>query len=148
MKLSKDFTLEEMLYSETAIRHGFKEQFQPNDDIVNNLKLLCENILQPIRDKLGVQINVTSGYRAKRTNNAVGGSSNSDHMAGGAADIVVKGISSIELCRKIKDMELPFDQIIEEFGRWVHISYNEKSRRQILQATKKGRATKYAPLNL
>lgn len=148
MNLTKDFTLQEMTRSEAATRHGFKEQFAPSENIIANLKLLCENILQPLREKLGVKISVTSGYRSKRTNNAIGGSATSQHIEGQAADIKVNGISTIELCRKIKEFDLPFDQLIEEFGQWVHVSYSEKNRRQILQATKKGRATRYAPLQL
>lgn len=148
MNLTKDFTLEEMTRSEAATRHGFKEQFTPNDEIKANLKALCENILQPLREKLGVKIRVTSGYRSKRTNNAIGGSESSQHVLGQAADINVNGISTLELCRKIKEFELPFDQLIEEFGQWVHVSYSPRNRRQVLQATKKGRATKYAPLEL
>ncbi len=148
MNLTKDFTLEEMTKSEAATRHGFKEQFTPNEEIKTNLKLLCENILQPLREKLGVKISVTSGYRSKRTNNAIGGSATSQHLEGKAADIKVAGITTIELCRKIKEFNLPFDQLIEEFGQWVHVSYSERNRREILQAIKKGRATKYAHLQL
>lgn len=148
MQLTKDFSLEEMTRSEAATLHGFKEQFTPNEEVKSNLKLLCENILQPLREKLGVEIIVTSGYRAKRTNNAIGGSDTSQHILGQAADIKVKGLSTIELCQKIKEFDLPFDQLIEEFGQWVHVSYSERNRRQILQATKKGRATKYAQLEL
>lgn len=148
MNLTKDFTLEEMTRSEAATRHGFKEQFTPNEEIKANLKLLCENILQPLREKLRVKIQVTSGYRSKRTNNAIGGSETSQHVFGQAADINVNGISTMELCRKIKEFDLPFDQLIEEFGQWVHVSYSERNRRQVLQATKKGRATKYAHLQL
>lgn len=148
MNLTKDFTLEEMTRSETATRHGFKEQFAPNEEVRANLKQLCENILQPLREKLGVKVIVTSGYRSKRTNNAVGGSATSQHVEGQAADIRVNGISPIEICRKIKEFELPFDQLIEEFGQWVHVSYSPRHRRQVLQATKKGRATRYAQLKL
>lgn len=148
MNLTKDFTLAEMIRSEAATRHGFKEQFTPNDEIKANLKALCENILQPLREKLGVKIRVTSGYRSKRTNNAIGGSESSQHVLGQAADINVNGITTLELCRKIKEFGLPFDQLIEEFGQWVHVSYSPRNRRQVLQATKKGRATKYAPLEL
>lgn len=148
MNLTKDFTLEEMTRSEAATRHGFKEQYTPNEEVKSNLELLCENILQPLREKLGVKISVTSGYRCKRVNDAIGGSKTSQHVFGQAADIKVNGLSTMELCRKIKEFELPFDQLIEEFGQWVHVSFSPMSRRQILQATKKGRATKYAPLDL
>lgn len=148
MNLTKDFTLEEMLRSEAATRHGFKEQYTPNEEIKANLQALCENILQPLREKMGVKVSVTSGYRCKRVNNAIGGSATSQHVLGQAADINVKGVSTMELCRKIKEFGLPFDQLIEEFGQWVHVSFSERNRREVLQATKKGRATKYAPLNL
>lgn len=148
MNLSKDFTLQEMIRSEAATRHGFKEQFTPDANVVANLKLLCEHILQPLREKLGVKISITSGYRSKRTNKAIGGSATSQHIEGQAADVRVNGITTLELCRKIKEYDLPFDQLIEEFGQWVHVSYSDKNRKEILQATKKGRATKYAHLEL
>lgn len=148
MNITKDFTLEEMTRSEAATRHGFKEQFTPNEEIKNNLKQLCDNILQPLREKLGVKISITSGYRCKRVNNAIGGSETSQHVFGQAADINVNGLTTMELCRKIKEFDLPFDQLIEEFGQWVHVSYSDRNRRQVLQATKNGRATKYAPLQL
>ena len=67
MNLTKNFTLDEMLRSETASRMGLKEQFNPPVEIINNLKALCINILQPLRDRVG-PIRVTSGYRSPRLN--------------------------------------------------------------------------------
>lgn len=148
MNLTKNFTLEEMLQSDTASRQGFKEQFNPNDEIIESLRLLCVNVLQPLRDKTDKAIIISSGYRCKRLNNAIGGASNSQHLIGEAADIKIEGITPFEVCKLIIELELPFDQIIEEFGVWTHVSFSTKNRKEKLKAYKQGRATKYKPLNL
>lgn len=136
MKLSKNFSLEEMLESQSARRHNVVEQFNPNQEVINNLKLLCENILQPLRDKVGA-IQVTSGYRSPRVNKIVGGSSNSQHLTGQAADIKGVRISNKKLFDSIIRLNLPFDQLIWEYGTknepaWVHVSFSSRNRRQIL----------------
>lgn len=136
--LSKNFSLREMLVSETAVRFNFTEQFEPPVAVIHNLEQLCLKILQPLRDSLQYPIHVNSGYRCQRTNSSIGGSSKSQHLTGHAADIEDFKNGNEYLLRKIIELKLPFDQIINEFGyRWVHVSYDPKrNRRQVLEAVK------------
>ena len=165
MQLSRNFSLEEMLESQSAVRWGFEEQFNPPPIIVNNLKSLCIDVLQPIRDVLKDSITVTSGYRCPRLNAKLGGAysiidgkavQTSQHCYGLAADIVYtkKGIKyNGSLASIIKDLsadpKFKFDQCILEFGTdlnpdWIHISYVEgKNRMQVLRAYKSGKKTFY-----
>lgn len=135
-----------MLQSQTATRKNIEEQFQPSQTVVENLKKLCEHVLQPLRDHIGKSIRVTSGYRCKRLNKAIGGSVTSQHSEGKAVDIEVDGFTNEELFNFIVNLKLPFDQLILEFppNGWIHISYDDKrNRREKLIATKKGGKTIY-----
>ena len=165
MKLSKNFTLEELIQSPSATRWGFDEQFAPTPDIVTNLTLLCEKILQPIRDIMKDSIRVSSGYRCPRLNAKIGGAytiiggkpvQSSQHCFGQAADInYVKGGTDHNnlLLAAIKELtadpNFHFDQCIVEFGTdtnpaWVQISFSEKKNRmQVLRAYKSGKKTLY-----
>ena len=146
MNLSKNFTLSELLQSQTATRKNIEEQFQPSQTVVENLKKLCEHVLQPLRDHIGKSIRVTSGYRCKRLNKAIGGSVTSQHSEGKAVDIEVDGFTNEELFNFIVNLKLPFDQMILEFppNGWIHISYDDKrNRKEKLIATKKGGKTIY-----
>jgi hypothetical protein len=141
MNLTKNFTLEEMLKSNTATNEGFWEQFKPLDDELKNLTLLCEKLLQPLRDSLpdGV-MKVSSGYRCFRLNEAVGGVKNSQHLRGQATDVQYwEGgkMDNQKLFNKVKELDIDFDQCINENnGTWIHLSYNEgKNRRQFLNLT-------------
>ena len=87
MKLSNSFSLSEMLKSNTANRKGIEEQYKPSKEVIDNLTRLCKKVLQPIRDSLEMPVRVTSGYRCKELNKAIGGSSKSQHVKGEAADI-------------------------------------------------------------
>lgn len=141
MNLSKNFTLQELIKSQTATRKNIEEQFTPSQTVVENLKKLCEHILQPLRDHIGKPIRVTSGYRCKRLNKAIGGSVTSQHCEGKAVDIEVDGFTNEELFNFVINLNLPFDQTINEFAPdgWIHISYDDKkNRREKLLATKKG----------
>ena len=155
MQISKNFTLEELLKSPTALQWGFNEQFSPPEDVVENLISLVVNVLQPLRDRLGRPIRVTSGYRCPRVNSKVGGASTringrvvqtSDHVLGRAADIEcwVDGRESnnliLEALRELsKTQSFEWDQIILEHNTlfnpsWIHISYRKGSnRKQILR---------------
>lgn len=143
MNLSEHFTLEELTKSQTATRFEIKEQFKPNPFITENLQQLCVNILEPIRKKIGKEIIVNSGYRCVKLNRKIGGASNSQHINGEAVDITVKGVSNLELIKIIKELNLPFDQCIEEFHQWVHISYGPRNRKQYLTAIKDNGRTIY-----
>jgi zinc D-Ala-D-Ala carboxypeptidase len=149
--LSKNFSLREMLVSETAARFNFTEQYEPPPAVVKNLEQLCLKILQPLRDSLKYPIHVNSGYRCPRTNTSIGGASKSQHLTGHAADIEDYQNGNEYLLRKIVELKLPFDQIINEFGfKWVHVSFDPKrNRRQILEAVKdKNHKTVYKTLKL
>lgn len=131
MNLSKNFTLEEMLESQAARRKGISEQFTPPKEAIDNLKTLCVKLLQPVRDKIGKPILISSGYRCKRTNRAVGGKATSHHIKGMAADINGVGYSNRELFFFIKN-NFKFTQLIWEYGdkknpAWVHVSYDPKN---------------------
>ena len=114
---------------------------------------MAENVFQPIREHFGVPIHISSGYRSKALNTAVGGSLSSQHCKGEAIDIDMDGttITNKQIFDFVKD-NVNFDQMIWEFGTdanpdWVHVSYNSDGpqRKQILKAVKSGGATKYLP---
>ncbi len=150
MKISAHFALAEFTRSESAKRHGVSNE--PTPEHLENLKLLCEKVLEPIRMKFG-PINISSGYRSKALNHYIGGSLNSQHCEAKAADIDMDGMTNAtnkEVFDFIKDT-LDFDQLIFEFGTkdapdWVHVSYNAgKNRKQVLRALKVNGKTAYAP---
>jgi hypothetical protein len=151
MQLSKNLSLAEVIRSETAKRKGISNM--PTPEHIENFKKLAEKVFQPIRDHFGVPIHLSSGYRSKALNEAVKGSSSSQHCSGEAIDIDMDGtaIKNVEIFNFIKD-NLEFDQLIWEFGTdanpdWVHVSYEStgKQRKMILKAVKKGNATSYVP---
>jgi len=121
MNLTENFTLEEMILSEYAARNGIDNT--PPPEHIENLKILCQKVLQPLRDILKRPVIVSSGYRCKALNTGIGGSKTSQHIRGQAADIIVPGVRVIELFQII-GRTLNYDQVIEEFGAWVHVSYD------------------------
>lgn len=150
MKVSEHFALAEFTRSESAKRHGVSNE--PTPEHLENLKVLCEKVLEPIRVKFG-PINISSGYRSKALNHYIGGSLNSQHCEAKACDIDMDGMggaSNTEIFNFIKDT-LDFDQLIWEFGDnnkpdWCHVSYNKgKNRKQVLRALKVNGKTAYAP---
>jgi hypothetical protein len=150
-KLSKNFSLYELLVSETAARFSFDEQYEPSEKVISNLDALCKNILQPLRDSLKTPLHVNSGYRCPRVNTAIGGATKSQHLTGHAADINDFTNGNEFLLKRIVELKLPFDQVINEFNfRWIHISYDaDKNRRQILEAVKdKNHKTVYRPMTV
>jgi zinc D-Ala-D-Ala carboxypeptidase len=145
-QLTPHFTFEEMLTSQSAIRFRYLEQFTPTEDIVKSLERLCKNILEPLRVSLGKPVKVSSGYRCLRVNNKIGGAKHSQHLHGEAADILVLSMSVEELFIFIRESDLPYDQLIQEFDSWVHLSFGARNRREALRAVKLGNGhTKYLP---
>ena len=150
MNLTQNFTLHEMTKSETALRHGMANE--PTESEIGNLTLLCEKVLQPVRDYYGMGVKVNSGYRHPLVNAKVGGSTTSDHCKGFAADIEIPGIANGQLAEWIQD-NLEFTQLILEFytpgvpdSGWVHVSYNpENLKKQVLTATRENGKTVYLP---
>jgi hypothetical protein len=140
MKLSDNFYLAEFTQSDTALRLGIKNIPSPN--IMGNLKKLADG-LEQVRALLGHPITVSSGYRSPTLNRAIGGSENSAHCLGYAADIKCwKFGTPDEIVRKIKASDIQADQIICE-GNWVHVSFAPAMRNQYLRALfdNKGKAT-------
>lgn len=152
MQLSKNLTLAEVTRSDSAKRRGISNM--PTPEHIENFKLLAEKIFQPIREHFGVPIHISSGYRSKELNAAIGGSLTSQHCSGEAIDIDMDGHGSVtnkQIFDYIK-ANLNFDQLIWEFGTdknpdWVHVSYEStgKQRKQVLKAVRQGGATKYVP---
>ncbi|MCX6120111.1 MAG: D-Ala-D-Ala carboxypeptidase family metallohydrolase [Ignavibacteriales bacterium] len=140
MILTKHFTLEEMIVSEYAARNGIKNT--PSEAATQNLTLLCRKVLEPLRMIVQKPIIIMSGYRSKKVNAAIGGSSTSQHMKGQAADFIVIGMT-IEEVFKIVAGQFPYDQLIQEFGQWVHVSYKEPMRNEKLLAKRVNGKTKY-----
>ena len=130
----KYFTLDEMIHSDTADRLGIDNS--PTCDAIQCIDDLVTNVLDKLRDEWGRPIVVTSGYRCKELNVAIGGARNSQHLKGQAADIISDDFEEFRrfVRRWCKDNE--FDQCIFEHGgckQWVHISYVEgRNRRQVL----------------
>lgn len=129
----KYFTFKEMIQSDTAKARGIENI--PDWDDIYRLQRLIETILDPLRELWGGPITVTSGYRSKELNKAVGGVSNSHHTLGCAADITVGSISkNKKLLKLLLNSGLQWTQVISEKGcRWLHISYVEDDlRNQVL----------------
>mgnify|MGYP002478018728 FL=1 len=145
MKLTAHFDLSEFTRSESAKREGLDNT--PTAEHLENLKILCEKVLEPIRLRFG-SINISSGYRGKMLNHFIGGSVNSDHCLGRAADLDMddsgSGVTNKEIFEYIKD-NLEFDQLINEFNySWVHVGYRlGANRKQVLKAVKEKGKTVY-----
>lgn len=147
-RISKHVSYKEATYSNTATRKGINNK--PNQDNLYNMKMLCREIFEPLREHFDKPIRVNSFFRSKELNVAVGGSSTSQHCKGEAIDMdALGGISNADLFNYIKD-NLEFDQLIWEYGTdkepdWVHVSYTStrKNRGIILKAVKNKGYIKY-----
>ena len=117
--LSKNFSVYEFTHSQTASRMG--RLITPTSREKDRIIYLTRTLLQPIRDELGPMI-ITSGLRPIWLNDQIGGSKNSQHIKGEAADFIVLGKTPYEVATWINESPLPFDQLILEFDRWIHIS--------------------------
>lgn len=127
--LTEHFTLEELTYSYTAKKYNIDNT--PTKMQISELTRLCQDILEPIRQKTGKPIIISSGFRCKALNERIGGAKNSDHMYACAADIKCKGMTVKDLFDIIVDMiknnEIEVRQLIDEYNySWVHISQNHK----------------------
>ena len=141
MKLSENFTLEELIHSNTAERMGI-DNVPKDEKVVENLRSLCLEVLQPLRDYLGAPIHINSGYRCKALNEALGGVKGSQHLSGQAADIHVENTEHLlKMMHFIMD-ETDFDQLIWEKNKagvqWLHVSHkrNGNNRHQVLNIKK------------
>ena len=154
MKLSEHLDLSEVIRSESAKRKGITNM--PTEAHIANFKLLAEKVFQPIREHFRCPIHISSGYRSKELNAAIGGSLTSQHCSGEAIDIDMdgtpNGVTNRMVFDYIKD-NLDFDQLIYEFGDsnnpdWVHVSYESsgKQRKQVLKAVRAGGKTQYVAI--
>jgi len=146
-QISKHLTLEELTYSETAIKLGIVNV--PNQLQTENLKTLALKVFEPVREHFAVPIHISSGYRIMNLNQALKGSITSQHCRGEAIDIDMKGdkVTNAQIFHWIKD-NLKYDQLIWEFGdnknpNWVHVSYTKENRQQTLRAVKLNGRTQY-----
>ena len=142
-RLSKHFHLSEFTKSQTASRRGISNT--PNAQQVQSLRLLCEKVLEPVREHYERPVNISSGFRSAALNRAIGGSRTSQHSQGQAADFEIAGISNVEVCRWM-EKTLNYDQLILEFytpgianSGWIHVSYKEPYRNQELTARRVSR---------
>ena len=150
MQLSKNFSLNELVKSQTAMRLGINNT--PSSQEIFNLKNLCENVLQRVRDRFKEPVIINSGYRSVKLCKAIGSSGKSQHAKGQAADIEVMNLDNKVVAEWIKN-NLIYDQLILEFYKesdpqsgWIHISYvNDNPRKQSLKAYKDKGKTRYVP---
>ena len=150
MNISKNLLISEVTKSATAKRRGISNR--PTTQHLRNLTLLADNIYEKLISHFRVNIPISSGYRSKQLNDAIGGSDGSQHMTGQAIDIDMDGSSSkitnADIYNYIKN-KLEFDQLIWEFGTnknpdWVHVSFNQgKNRKQKLKAVRVKGKTSY-----
>ncbi len=150
MNLSQNFSLQELIKSDTAIRKGIDNN--PNSDQIEKLKALCENVLQPVRDHFG-RVKVTSGFRSKELCVAIGSSEKSQHAKAEAVDFECIGVDNAEVADWV-NMNCETDQLILEFytpgepnSGWIHASWIPyQPRRQFMHAFKEEGRTKYKPI--
>jgi len=140
VNLTPHFTLEELTFSETAERNGWDNS--PNDQELANLIRLAD-FLEQVKVVLGGKpIMISSGLRSKKVNDAVGSKDTSQHRLGCAADFKVPGMTPDQIVKTIILSGISYDQVISEFGRWVHISVpnsiDTAPRRQALIIDKAG----------
>lgn len=146
MKLSKNLSLAEVIRSDNAKRLGISNF--PTAEHLENLKILAQQLFQPIRDHFGVPIYISSGYRSPELNKYTpGSSSTSQHPKGEAIDIDMDGssdgVTNLDVFNYIKD-NLVFDQLIAEFPinghpAWVHVSFRlGNQRRRVMLSVRNG----------
>jgi len=156
MRLSKNFTLKELTRSNTALRLGIDNE--PSKEGIYKLTLLATEVLQVLRDRLGA-LRITSGYRSPELNKALGGSTKSQHCKYEAVDLQYfkRGkMDNIKIYQALKELGLPFDQVILEFGdatqyidpenpAWIHLSYtiNDNRCQELVAYKDENNKTKY-----
>ena len=137
-QLTKHFHLSEFTRSQTAVRRGIRNVPGPNQ--VAALKLLCEKVLEPVREHFDKPVRISSGYRSPALNRAIGGSPTSQHSKGEAADFTIPGVPNREVLEWMHK-NLSYDQLIDEFnpGGWIHVSYSKDRLRNQELSARRGR---------
>ena len=126
--MNLNFSVSELTKSTNAIKAGIDNT--PNIEQIDNLLNLIFYCLQPIRDKLKKPMIITSGFRNSQVNFLAGGKANSQHLEGKAADFVVKGMTPKQIIDFIVKSGVEYDQLINEYNKWVHISFNKNHNRK------------------
>ena len=130
MRLTPNFSLEQLYYSETAEREHIDNT--PGADIVDNLRLLAAG-LERVRELTGYPLEISSGYRSPELNRRVGGAKTSQHTLGLAADFTCAEFGPpVDIIKAIRDAGIVFDQCILEYAKWVHISFSKTPRGKVL----------------
>lgn len=133
MQLTKNFRLQEFLYSITDERNDAYKNIITDDSHIDNLRSLCVNLLQPLRNALGIPLSISSGYRCPALNDDVDGEDDSQHLVGEAADVYCKRqFKPIDIARMVVSLRLDYDQMII-YPTFVHLSYRQgRNRKQLL----------------
>jgi len=136
MRLSPNHTLADLCFSETAVRCGLDNT--PPAELLPNLRTLAEG-LEQVRALLGAALEVSSGYRGNALNEVVGGAPASHHVQGWAADFTCPEYGSpLETALALAASDIPFDTLILEYGRWVHLSFAPEARRRVMSIYEDG----------
>lgn len=130
--MNLNFKISELIHSDRAKQKGIVNM--PDMESLDNLLDLIYFCLQPIRDLMKKPMIITSGYRNKELNELIGGAENSQHMKGQAADFIIQGLEPSYIVKVIKNSNIPYDQLINEYDSWVHVSYVKgRNRRKDLK---------------
>ena len=130
MRLTRNFSLEQLIFSETALRVGIDNA--PAPEIVKNLRLLARG-LEKVQALTGFPLEISSGYRCPELNRRVGGAKTSQHTLGLAADFTCAEFGSpVDIIKAIREAGILFDQCILEYGKWVHLSFSKAPRGKLL----------------
>lgn len=126
MRITNNFAMAEFTFSQIASRKNLNNL--PDSASADNIKVLCRNLLQPLRNLIDLPVIITSGFRCSELNEAVAGEPDSQHLTGKAADIIVAGADINRVFETIVK-EFYFDQAILEYGKWIHLSYDHHNNR-------------------
>lgn len=127
-----NFKMSELIHSDTAVRQNINNM--PDINSLDCMLDLIVHCLQPIREKIAKPMIISSGYRNSQVNKLVGGVATSQHCKGQAVDFTVKGMSVAAVIEFIKKSGIEYDQLINEYNKWVHISYVKgRNRKQVLK---------------
>lgn len=126
------FSISELITSDTAARHNINNM--PDIRALDSMLELIYYVLQPLREIIKKPMKITSGFRNSEVNRLVGGARNSQHLTGQAADFVIDGMTPAAVIEIVKKSGIEFDQVINEYNKWTHISFNKgKNRKQVLK---------------
>ena len=128
VNLILNFKISELIHSDTAVKYNINNMPDINS-LDYRLNLICY-VLQPLRDKTGKPIIISSGFRNTQVNKLVGGAATSQHCKGQAADFNIRGMSVKDAIEFIKKSGIEYDQLINEYNKWIHISFNKGHNRK------------------